>query len=101
MLRYTGPPVEGGCYTFGDNESVVNSLTTTPYGKLHEPHIMLSYHHVREAIATGMIVSTFVPGWFNQAAMLSKHWSYKDVWKSLKAIIFWKGDAAEIKENGG
>ena len=85
---------------FGDNESVVNSATT-PHGKLHKRHIMLSYHRVREAIASGMIVFTFIPGWLNPADILSKHWSYKDVWQSVKAIFFWKGDTTEIKENGG
>ena len=100
MLRYTGVSVEGGRYTFGDNKSVVN-IATTPHGKLHEPHIMLSYHRVREAIATGMIVPTFRPGWLNLADILSKHWSYKDVWQGLKEILFWKEGSAEAKENGG
>ena len=44
-LRYMGIPVEDRCYMFGDNESVVNSATT-PHGKLHKRHIMLSYHRV-------------------------------------------------------
>ena len=99
-LRYMGIPVEDRCYMFGDNESVVNS-STTPHGKLHKRHIMLSYHRVREAIASGMIVFTFIPGWLNPADILSKHWSYKDVWQSLKAILFWKGDTADIGDNGG
>ena len=97
-LRYMGIPVEDRCYMFGDNESVVNSATT-PHGKLHKRHIMLSYHRVREAIASGMIVFTYLPGWLNPADILSKHWSYKAVWRNLKAILFWQGDTANIDDD--
>ena len=96
-LRYMGIPVEDRCYMFGDNESVVNSATI-PHGKLHKRHIMLSFHRVREAIASGMIVFSYLPGWLNPADILSKHWSYKAVWLSLKAILFWQGDTADIED---
>ena len=77
-LRYMGIPVREKSFMFGDNESVVNS-STCPEGKLHKRHIMLSFHRVREAIASGMIVFTFIPGSMNPADILSKHWSYAKV----------------------
>jgi hypothetical protein len=70
-LRYMGIPVQDHCHMFGDNESVVNS-STVPHGKLHKRHMMLSFHRVREAIASGMIVFTFLPGSLNPADILKQ-----------------------------
>jgi hypothetical protein len=58
----------------------------------------LRFHRVREAIASGMIVFTFIPGWLNPADILSKHWSYKAVWMNLKTPLFWQGDTEDIEE---
>jgi hypothetical protein len=41
---------------FGNNKSVVDSSMQV-YVKLHKRHNMLSFHRVREAIASGMIDS--------------------------------------------
>ena len=94
-LRYLGVPMRDRVYLFGDNKTVVDS-STMPHGKLHKRHIMLSYHRVREAIASGMIVFTFLDGKFNPADILSKHWGYQSVWKSLKALFFHQGDTEVI-----
>ena len=76
---------------FGDNESVVNSATNL-YAKLHKRHTALAFHCVREAIASGFIVFSFIPGKINPADILSKHWTYRAVWPMLKALLFWPSD---------
>jgi hypothetical protein len=71
-LRYLGVPVRDKSYMFGDNQSVVNSSMQV-HAKLHKRHNMLSFHRVREAIASGMVGFYFIPGTINPADILSKH----------------------------
>jgi hypothetical protein len=76
---------------FGDNESVVNS-SILPHAKLHKRHNALSFHRVREAIASGVYVFAHISGENNPADILSKHWGYSSVWHMLKALMFVTGD---------
>ena len=80
---------------FGDNEAVVKS-GTIPHSRLSKRHIALSYHYVREAIASGMIKFAHIPGDQNPADVLSKHWAYSSVWPMLKPLLFYEGDTANI-----
>jgi hypothetical protein len=82
-LRYLGIPIRDMSYMFGDNESVINS-STQPHSKLHKRHNALSFHRVHEAIASGYIVLTYLPGKFNPVDILSKHWGYQTIWPILK-----------------
>jgi hypothetical protein len=93
-LRYLGVPLRDMSYMFGDNKSVVDSSMST-HAKLHKRHNMLSFHRVRESIASGMIGFFFIPGDINPADILSKHWGYSQIWQQLKALLFWKGDTKE------
>ena len=97
-LRYLGVPIEETSYMFGDNESVVNSATNM-YAKLHKRHTALAFHRVREAIASGFIAFSFIPGKINPADILSKHWSYRSVWPMLKALLFWPADTNDMDES--
>jgi len=72
-LMYLGVPVVGPSVLFGDNKPIVNT-TSKPHGKLHKRHLMLSYHYVREALATGQYLYSFVSGKNNPSDILSKHW---------------------------
>ena len=81
---------------FGDNKSVVDSSMQV-HAKLHKRHTMLSFHRVREAIASGMIGFYFIPGDLNPADILRKHWGYAQIWNQLKALLFWKGDTNDIE----
>ena len=90
-LRYLGVPIREKSYMFGDNKTVVDS-SMTPTGKLHKRHTMLSYHRVREAIASGMVVFHYIPGEINPADILSKHWGFQQIWKQLQALMFQPGD---------
>ena len=96
-LRYLGVPVNEKSYMFGDNDSVINSSMQI-HAKLHKRHTMLSFHRVRECIASGMVSFHFIPGTINSADILSKHWGYSQVWTQLKAVLFWKGDTATIED---
>jgi len=94
-FQYLGVPIQGPSILFGDNQTVVNGASM-PEVKLQKRHLMLSYHYMREAIATGEYVYAFVNGKDNPADILSKHWSYSDVWPLLKPILFWQGDTMDI-----
>ena len=81
---------------FGDNKSVVKSSTHL-HAKLHKRHNILSFHQVREAIASKFVSFQFINGKDNPADILSKHWSHGTIWKLLKPVLFWKGDTLEIE----
>jgi hypothetical protein len=80
---------------FEDNKSVVDSAMQV-YAKLHKRHNMLSFHKVREGIASGMIGFYHIPGEINPSDILSKHWGYSQIWYQLQALLFWKGDTGEL-----
>ncbi len=86
-LRYLGVRVDGPSYLFGDNKTVVD-VSTVPHAKLNKRHTILSFHRVREAMATGMIKFYHIAGAFNPADILSKNWAYSSVWPSLKPLLF-------------
>ena len=94
-LRYLGVPLRQCDYMFGDNDSVVNS-STIPHAKLHKRHTILSFHRVREAIASKVLQFHHIPGIINPADILSKHWGYSNIWNVLKPILFWEGDTADL-----
>jgi hypothetical protein len=50
-LRYLGVPIREKSYGFGDNKTVIDA-SSTPHAKLHKRHNALSFHHVREAVAS-------------------------------------------------
>jgi hypothetical protein len=87
-LRYLGVPICEKSYVFGDNKSVIDS-STVPHAKLHKRHNALSFHRVREAIATKAFVMTHLYGEFNPADALSKHWGYQAVWPLIRPLLFW------------
>ena len=95
IFMYLGVPIEGPSILLGDNESVVKGATI-PHRKLNKRHLILSWHYVRQAIATGTYDYVHIPGKINPADILSKHWSYGTVWGMLKPILFWSGDTGEL-----
>jgi len=92
-LRYLGVPIEGRSFMFGDNQSVVTS-STVPHSPLKKRHNALSYHRVREAMASDMLNFLHLPGEENPADILSKHWGYQQVWDLLRPVLFppWSTD---------
>ena len=96
-LRYLGVPIRDKSYMFGDNKSVVDSSMQIN-AKLHKRHTILSFHRVRECIASKMVSFHFIPGESNPADILSKHWGYSQIWTRLKALLFWMGDTGDIED---
>jgi hypothetical protein len=86
-LRYLGIPVQDKSYMFGDNKSMVDSSMQL-HVKLHKRHTMLSFHRVREAIASGIVGFFYIPGDTNPADILSKHWGYSQIRERLKSLLF-------------
>ena len=97
-LRYLGVPINEISYGFGDNQSMING-SVMPTGKLHKRHVSLSYHRVREAVAAGYLQMFHVEGATNPSDILSKHWSYSQIWPVLKPILFHEGDAEGVSED--
>ena len=94
-LRYSGVPIQEQSYMFGDNKSIINS-SSIPHAKLHKRHVALSFHRVRQAIASKFVEFYFLPGVDNPADILSKHWSYASDWENMKCLLFWKEDLATM-----
>ncbi len=94
-LRYLGAPVIGRSIVFGGNKSMVDS-STLPHAKLHKRHTILSFHRVREAIASGIIDMHHIDGNSNPAGILSKHWPHAKIWPLLKPLLFWHGGTMDL-----
>lgn len=94
-LLYLGVPLQPWSHMFGDNQSVVDSSMRID-AKLHKRHVALSFHFVRSMIASGIIKFYHINGVINPADILSKHWSYSDVWRVLQPILFWEGDTTSL-----
>ena len=97
-MRYLGVRVNGKSHMFGDNESVANSSMTL-YAKLTKRQNLLSFHCVREAIASGHVDFVYLPGPKNPADVLSKHWAFDDVKNVLLPIMHQYGDPLQQNKN--
>ena len=69
-LRYLGIPIEGRTYLFGDNKTVVESCGL-PKARLHKRHVLLSFHRVRDAVASKVLAFVHIPGVINPADVLT------------------------------
>ena len=97
LLQHLGVRIIGPSILFGDNKTVVNGASLPP-AKLHKRHLMLSYHYLREAMATGEYVYSFVNGKDNPSDILTKHWAHKDVWPMIRALLFYRGDTLDLHD---
>ena len=80
---------------FGDNKTVVDS-SSRPHARLHKRHTALSFHRVREAIASKILDFYHISGTTNPADILGKHWGHRQVWTMLKPLLFHEGDTFEL-----
>jgi len=64
--------------------------------KLHKKHSALCVHEVREAIAAAIIGFYHIDGNENAADILSKYWGFRQIWKFLQPLLFWRGDTKDI-----
>ena len=86
-----GVPLDGPSWLLGDNKSVVTS-STVPQSMMAKRHTALSYHRVRAAIATGMMVFCHVSGKENPADIMTKFLPYSVSWPLIRPILFWRGE---------
>ena len=95
-LRYLGVKLEGPSYLFGDNASVATS-GSIPHSRLSKRHQALSYHYVREAVASNMVRFHHIGGDMNPADILSKHWAHGAVYPNLlRPLLFYEGDTMDL-----
>ena len=96
-IKYFGVPIKGKSYLFGDNSSVITN-STLPHSQLGKRHQALSYHKVREAVASNMVSFHHIKGTSNYADIMSKHWKYQKVQHLLQPLLIWKGKFSIMKE---
>jgi hypothetical protein len=94
-LRYLGVPIRQKSYMFGDNQAVVRN-SSIPQSSLNKRHNALAYHRVREMIAAKVLGYYWIDGSSNPADIVSKHWSYPQVWHLLKPLLFYSGDTQDL-----
>ncbi|MFA9289401.1 MAG: reverse transcriptase domain-containing protein, partial [Weeksellaceae bacterium] len=94
-LRYLGVPVNTKSFMFGDNQAVVTN-SSIPHSSLNKRHNALSYHRVREMIAAKVLGYYWIDGKKNPSDIVSKHWSYPQVWHLLKPILFYSGNTDNL-----
>ena len=88
-----GIPLDGPAWLFGDNQSVITS-STLPHSKLNKRHNALSYHRVREAIASGILYFIYIKSEHNPADALTKFLNGDKLRACIEPLLFWKGDTA-------
>jgi hypothetical protein len=98
-LQYTsrslGAPIDGMAYMFGDNVSVITSLTI-PHSSLNKCHNAVSYHRVREAIASDGMWFFHISGKVNPADVLTKFCGHSVFWPLIKPYLFWHGKPSKF-----
>jgi hypothetical protein len=97
-LCYLGIPIWGKSYVFGDNKTVINA-SSTPHAKVHKRHNPLSFHRVREAVASKYVTIFHLLGKYNPANILSKHWAYASAWWTMNALLFAWGDTWDLLDD--
>ena len=70
-LRMLGVPIDGPCYFFGDNMSVITNISI-PESVLKKKSNSIAYHCVREAVAMGEILPAYVNTKLNTSDILTK-----------------------------
>jgi hypothetical protein len=68
-LRMLGAPIDGKAYMFGDNQSVITSSTIS-HSSLNKRHNALSYHRIREAVASNVLWFFHISGKGNPVTCL-------------------------------
>jgi hypothetical protein len=97
-LRYLGVPIREKSYVFGDKKTFIDA-SSTPHAKLHKRHNALSFQCVQEAVTSKYVTIFHLPGEYNPADILSKHWPYASVWQTMNALLFARGDTWDLLDD--
>ena len=102
-LRAFGVPLDGPAWMLGDNKSVITS-STIPHSQLGKRHNALSYHHVREAVSSGVLYFCKISGLQNPSDIMTKYLPYAVFWPLVQPFLFWGGETVvtpkEPKDTG-
>jgi hypothetical protein len=90
-------PVHHKSYMFGYNQAVVMKISI-PHSSLKKGHNALSYHRVREMIATKLLGYYWIDGKLNPADIVSKHWTYPQICHLLQPLLVYSGDPGDLIE---
>jgi Reverse transcriptase (RNA-dependent DNA polymerase) len=95
-LRMMGIPLDGPTWMFGDNASVITS-STIPQSTLNKRHNALSYHRVRECVASKVVYLLHIDGTLNPSDALTKALGWVKFWPLIQPLLFWKGETILTK----
>ncbi|HSN65751.1 MAG TPA: reverse transcriptase domain-containing protein, partial [Fusibacter sp.] len=99
-IRYTllmmGIPIDGPSWLFGDNQSVITS-SNIPESTLNKRHNALSYHRVRECIASKIMYFIHIASKYNPSDFLTKALGFVKFRPLVQPLLFWKGDTLDGK----
>ena len=87
MLRIIGVNMEESTLLLGDNKSVVLN-TPMPSSVLKKKHCVVSYHRIREAVASGIVKFSHIDSVDNYSDMLTKHLSANAFHRLIKPLLF-------------
>jgi hypothetical protein len=97
-LHYLSIPIQENSYVFRDNKTIIDA-SLTPHAKLHKRHNALSFHCVREAVTSKNVTIFHLLGEYNPADILSKHWAYALVRRTMNALLFARGDTWNLLDD--
>jgi hypothetical protein len=92
-----GVPIHHKSYMFGDKQAVVMN-SSIPHSSPNKRHNALSYNRVREMIAAKILGYYWIDGKLNPADIVSKHWSYPQIWHLLTPLFVYSGDSRDLIE---
>jgi len=90
-LRMLGVPILGQAWLFGDNKGVIQS-STIPHSKLAKRWNALSYHRVREAVASKYVTFLHIDGKKNPSDLLTKNLTNLSMKDFVNPLLAFKGD---------
>jgi hypothetical protein len=96
-LRMLGVRVEKTSLMIGDNASVVVN-TTLPSSQLKKKHLAISYHRVRESIASGMLDFAHIPSEENIADICTKPLSAVAYHRLLQGYLYRRPKSTQTEE---
>ena len=86
-----GVPIHGPLWLFSDNKSVVTS-SMIPHSSLNKQWNALSYHKVREAVASSFVRFKHIFTNDNPADILTKPLPWHKAHIHVELLLFWKGE---------
>jgi hypothetical protein len=88
-------PVYTMSFMFGDSQAVVTN-STIPHSSLNKRHNALAYRRAHEMIAAQILGYYWIDGKANPVDIVSKHWSYQQIWHLLQPVQFFSGNTNDL-----